>query len=151
MPQDLNNQQSMRGTIFMDEMDNNMPPPSLREGYTAMQNASQVGKVDPNGLDQHEPGAKLDYGKPDTSLLLMFGKALIAVAEVGTFGAAKYTRGGWLDVEDGITRYTAALLRHVFAEDTEPMDPDSGLYHDAHAAWNALARLELRLREGDVQ
>lgn len=106
---------------------------------------------DPNGLDQHKPGAKLDYGKPDTSLLLMFGKALVAVAEVGTFGAAKYTRGGWLDVEDGITRYTAALLRHVFAEDTEPMDADSGLYHDAHAAWNALARLELRLREGDVQ
>ena len=113
--------------------------------------ASKVPEIDPHGLDQHAPGAKVDAGKPDTSLLLMFGKALIAVAEVGTFGAAKYTRGGWQHVENGRTRYTAAMLRHVFAEDNEPMDTDSGLYHDAHAAWNALARLELRLREGDVR
>lgn len=105
---------------------------------------------DPNGLDQHEPGAKNDFGKPDASLLLMFGKALRAVAGVGTFGAEKYTRGGWQHVENGRERYTAAMLRHVFEEEYELLDSDSGLYHDAHAAWNALARLELRIRESST-
>ena len=105
-----------------------------------------MSEEDPNGLGQHEPGAKLDRGKPDASLLLLFGKALTAVAEVGTFGAAKYTRGGWQHVEDGVNRYTAALLRHVCQEEYEQLDPDSGLRHAAHAAWNALARLELQLR-----
>jgi hypothetical protein len=105
--------------------------------------------VDPNGYEQHEPGAKLDAGKPDASLLLMFGQALIAVSEVGTHGAAKYTRGGWQSVPDGYNRYTAALLRHVFEENSNLYDDGeggSGLLHAAHAAWNALARLELELR-----
>ena len=101
---------------------------------------------DPNGLDQHSPGAKLDHGKPDASLLLMFGQALSAVAQVGTFGASKYTRGGWEHVDDGQNRYTAAMLRHVFAEHYEDVDPDSGISHAAHAAWNAIARLELQIR-----
>ncbi len=104
-------------------------------------------EVDPNGVDQHALGAKLDSGKPDASLLLMFGKALAHVAEVGTFGAEKYTRGGWEHVLDGENRYTAAMLRHVLQEHYESVDPDSGLLHAAHTAWNALARLELLLRE----
>ncbi len=106
-----------------------------------------MSEEDPHGLKQHDAGAKLDQGKPDASLLLMFGRALREVAEVGTFGAAKYTRGGWQSVLDGINRYTAALLRHVFVEHYERLDTDSGLLHAAHAAWNALARLELMLRE----
>jgi hypothetical protein len=77
----------------------------------------------------------------------MFGKALTAVAEIGTFGARKYTRGGWQYVEGGRDRYTAALLRHLLKENYESTDPDSGLLHAAHAAWNALARLDLILRE----
>lgn len=106
-------------------------------------------ELDPTGRSQNEPGAKLDAGKPDASLLLMFGRALEAVAVVGTFGARKYTRGGWQQVPDGINRYTAAMLRHVLKENHEPRDLDSGLLHAAHATWNALARLELMLREGD--
>lgn len=101
---------------------------------------------DPDGLGQHQPGAKLDGTKPDASLLLLFSRALLAVAEVGTFGAKKYSRGGWQYVADGYTRYTAALLRHLFASSYEDNDTDSGLLHDAQVAWNALARLELRLR-----
>lgn len=106
-----------------------------------------VDEVDPDGIGQHTSGAKLDDGKPDTSLLLMFGRALLAVAEIGTFGAKKYTRGGWQEVVRGRERYTAAELRHVFKEHYEDHDPDSGLLHAAHGAWNALARLELILRE----
>ena len=102
---------------------------------------------DPHGKDPHQSGAKLDAGKPDLSLLLMFGHALTEVGRIGTFGAEKYTRGGWQDVTDGRNRYTAALLRHLCQESYEEMDTDSGLLHAAHAAWNALARLELQLRE----
>jgi hypothetical protein len=102
---------------------------------------------DPHGLEQHTYGAKLDSGKPDLSLLLMFGHALEEVGRVGTFGADKYTRGGWQGVASGHNRYTAALLRHLCKEHYEEMDADSGLLHAAHAAWNALARLELILRE----
>lgn len=108
-----------------------------------------MNEVDPHGIGQHQEGAKLDAGKPDASLLLMFGKALTEVAQVGTFGARKYTRGGWQSVADGRNRYTAAMLRHVFKENNEDHDTDSGLLHAAHAAWNALARLELMLREED--
>ena len=77
-----------------------------------------------DGIDQHEAGAKLDAGKPDMSLLLMFGKALMAVAQVGTGGKLKYTRGGRQFVDDGINRYTAAMLRHIFTEYYEEMDSD---------------------------
>lgn len=102
---------------------------------------------DPNGIEQHAPGAKLDEGKPDTGLLQMFGRALLAVSEVGTFGASKYSRGGWRSVPNGVDRYTAALGRHFLEEGFEKIDPDSNLLHAAHLAWNALARLELILEE----
>lgn len=105
------------------------------------------GESDPTGRDQHEPGAKTDAGKPDLSLLILFGRALTAVGEVGTYGAEKYTRGGWQTVPDGINRYTAALLRHVFQEQTDRYDSDLPVLHAAQVAWNALARLELILRE----
>lgn len=107
-----------------------------------------VKEIDPNGINQHDVGAKCDAGKPDLSLLLLFGRALMAVGSVGTFGAKKYTRGGWQEVPDGKNRYTAALLRHLMYEgEGEEIDRDSGLHHAAHAAWNALARLEFILRE----
>lgn len=109
--------------------------------------------TDPNNIDQHSGGAKLDAGKPDMSLLLMFGKALYETMRVGTGGKIKYSRGGWQEVPDGINRYTAAMLRHVFEEHYEEFDPDlveylgEPTYHAAAVAWNALARLELMLRE----
>lgn len=108
---------------------------------------------DPKGLEASQPGAKLDSGKPDASLLLHFGKALSAVAEVGTAGAKKYSRGGWQEVDDGVNRYTAAMLRHLLAENYETFDKDISAYlgkdvrHAASVAWNALARLELILRQ----
>jgi hypothetical protein len=105
------------------------------------------GESDPNGIGQHEAGAKTDEGKPQASLLLLFGKALRAVARVGTFGAIKYTRGGWQSVPDGINRYTDALLRHLLEENYEEYDRDLPVLHAAQVAWNALARLELIIRE----
>ena len=43
-----------------------------------------IKEVDPYGKGQHDAGAKNDAGKPDASLLLMFGRALNEVAAVGT-------------------------------------------------------------------
>ncbi|AUR97649.1 hypothetical protein NVP1243O_26 [Vibrio phage 1.243.O._10N.261.54.B5] len=104
---------------------------------------------DPNGIDQHDNGAKLDAGKPMAGRLLgMFGGALMAVSEVGTFGAKKYTEGGWQHVEDGFKRYDDAGMRHFLKRGMgEEFDADSELPHLAHEAWNALAKLELYLRD----
>lgn len=106
-------------------------------------------EADPHGKDAHQPGAKLDAGKLRAGLVLGgFSRALAAVAAVGTHGAAKYTDNGWVEVPDGVSRYTDAMWRHLLTEAAgEARDRDSGLHHAAHAAWNALARLDLMLRE----
>lgn len=104
-------------------------------------------ETDPTGRDFHEPGAKADEGKVFASLLLDFALALTEVAKVGTYGATKYSRGGWQHVPDGITRYADAEMRHLLASRHEERDKDSGLRHEAQKLWNGIARLELKLRE----
>lgn len=103
-------------------------------------------------MNQHEPGAKLDEGKAKARLTYLdFPRAQLAVAAIGTFGADKYTERGWEQVPDGFERYTDAMLRHLLSEGSgELRDPESNMLHAAHAAWNALARLELMLREMEV-
>ena len=102
---------------------------------------------DPNGTDQHAAGAKLDAGKIQAGILKDFSLALKAVAEVGTFGANKYARGGWQSVPNGIARYEDAFWRHLLQERHEPIDADSGMPHEWHLVWNALAHLEMVLRK----
>lgn len=105
-------------------------------------------EVDPTGRKAGEAGAKLDGGKNRLGLVLFgFAGALQEVGRVGTYGAAKYSDNGWMTVPDGERRYTDAMFRHLLKEaGGETADPDTGLPHAAHAAWNALARLELALR-----
>lgn len=98
-------------------------------------------------MDQHRPGAKLDSGKIQAGVLGQFSLALLAVGEVGTYGATKYSRGGWQHVENGVERYDDAKWRHMLAGYREEIDEESGLLHAAHEAWNALAKLELILRD----
>lgn len=90
-------------------------------------------------------GAKFDSGKVDMQLVISgFAHALYEVSAVATFGAKKYTRDGWKQVDDAHHRYSAALHRHINAHERgELADPESGLSHLAHAAWNALAILQL--------
>lgn len=93
---------------------------------------------------------KYDAGKPCIyrGVVDYFPRAVIAVGEISTFGANKYAWKGWEGVEDGVARYSDAMMRHIMYEAKgEEFDPDSGLRHAAHAAWGALARLELMLRE----
>ena len=106
-------------------------------------------EADPHGKKPSEAGAKLDAGKNRLGLVLCgFARALQEVGRVGTYGANKYTDNGWMEVPDGERRYTDAMLRHLMREATgEEHDPDTGLHHAAHAAWNALARLDLALRK----
>lgn len=93
---------------------------------------------------------KYDGGKPCAfrGVVQYFPRATLAVASISTFGAQKYAWKGWEGVEDGINRYSDAMVRHLLKEGMgEEFDPDSGLLHAAHTAWGALARLELILRE----
>jgi len=103
---------------------------------------------DPTGRSAKDGGAKLDAGKPRLGLVLGgFANALIEVGKVGTLGAAKYSDNGWMTVPNAKERYTDAELRHCLKRLAgEIYDPEWGLLHLAHNAWNSLALLELELR-----
>lgn len=117
---------------------------SLCQTFSALNDV----ETDPTGRQPSDPGAKLDAGKPRLGLVFMgFARALQEVGKVGTFGAHEYSDDGWIDVPDGRRRYTDAMFRHFIREAIgEECDRKSGLKHAAHAAWNALAWLDLDLR-----
>lgn len=111
-------------------------------------------EYDPTGKSANEKGSKLDAGKPAVfrGLLDYFPRACIAVADVSTRGAQKYTWKGWESVPDGENRYLDAMSRHVLYEaidglfDVGPGGLGEDVLHRAQIAWNALAALELTLR-----
>lgn len=97
---------------------------------------------------------KYDAGKPCMwrGLIDYFPRACLAVGNISTFGAKKYAWAGWEKVDDGINRYSDAMVRHMMKEAMgEEVDPDSNMMHAAHTAWGALARLELILREKEAE
>lgn len=100
-----------------------------------------------NPLDTKDK--KYDSGKIMVGLMKKdFSKALVAVAEVTTYGVKKYNQpGSWRLVENAYDRYEDALGRHDLEMLVEHRDKESGLLHAAHRAWNALATLELLLEE----
>jgi hypothetical protein len=113
---------------------------------------------DPSGIDAKTPGAKLDAGKSPVfqGVLQYFPRALEAVAFVSEYGANKYAWKGWEKVQNGINRYANAAGRHILKEAIEgPWDLASmndpkfpaNILHKSQTAWNALASLELYLRE----
>lgn len=105
---------------------------------------------DPTGALPGSPGSKLDAGKSPVrrGLLEYFPRACMAVANVSQFGANKYCWKGWETVPEGVDRYGDAGVRHICKAAIEgENDSDSELLHASHEAWNALARLELILRE----
>lgn len=130
------------------------PPPSAhtspRSGEV-MRGGVIAKETDPSGKSPHEAGAKLDAGKRRDGLVLLgFSRALAAVSAVGSYGANKYTDNGWMSVPNGQARYTDAMLRHLLSEASgELTDKDTGLLHAAHGAWNALARLDLMIRDSE--
>lgn len=110
-------------------------------------------EFDPNGVAAGSPGSKLDAGKPKVvqGVLRYFPRAIQAVAGISEFGANKYLWNGWESVPDGVARYEEAEVRHILKEEIEGIDDyDSLLHHKSHKAWNALASLELFLREQEA-
>jgi hypothetical protein len=91
-------------------------------------------------------GVKGDQGKPPIfrGVFVQFPRAIESIAILSRFGANKYSWENWKHVDQGIDRYSDAMLRHLVAETKgEILDPESGLPHAWSTAWNALARLEL--------
>lgn len=119
--------------------------------YNPAQFTTPFVEKDPHGIDQHAPGSKLDSGKQLAGVLLDFSRALSKVADIGTFGAQKYTRRGWEAVPNGEERYTDAMVRHLLKHGQgEEFDPDHGIEHLAAVIWNACAALELKLRREEA-
>ena len=89
-------------------------------------------------------GEKHDQGKPQFRLIPM--KALTEQAKVLTFGAMKYSPGGWKAVPDAHNRYLDAAFRHLVAySQGDCYDEESGLPHLAHAQCCLSFLLELDL------
>jgi len=110
-------------------------------------------EADPQGKDPKAGGSKLDSGKSPVAqgAIQYFPRAIREVANLSGAGAAKYSWKGWETVDDGLNRYNNAMVRHQLAEAIEGLYDDqpggTGLLHATAVAWNALAALELLLRD----
>lgn len=112
-------------------------------------------KVDVEDKEAVKTGAvKYDAGKSPIfkGCLSYFPRAMEGVATVSAFGATKYAWRGWVNVPNGLDRYSDALVRHLVNESKgEILDSESGLPHHLHALWNAAARSELMLIDEALQ
>jgi len=89
---------------------------------------SQLGK---------ETAARFDSGKPRYDLIPPY--ALHEIVLVYTYGCHKYDPDNWWK---GMKwrKVIGPMLRHIYKWlRGEKYDPESGLHHLAHAAWNAIA------------
>lgn len=99
-------------------------------------------------LTDNGSGKKYDTGKPMVGTLArVFPHALMAIGECIEFGTHKYPDpNNWKKVDGAKTRYLDSLMRHLLKHYMGiTKDEETGLPHLAHAAWNALAILELEL------
>ena len=115
--------------------------PEEEEEMERMVVASMLNKTDT------AVGRKFDAGKVDYTLVPWDG--LEEVVKVLEFGARKYARDNWQQVEGGMQRYQAAAFRHMIAYNQgEKVDPETGLSHLAHAGCCLLFLLSLEKRNG---
>lgn len=97
-----------------------------------------------------QEGTKNDKGKRLLyTMLKQFSLALNEVTKCSEYGHEKYKHDdtdwdNFSRLENAYDRYSNGLVRHLLSENE---DEESGLDHDAHVAWNALARLECKLRK----
>lgn len=102
-------------------------------------------------------GKKYSEDKPKVGMLLsQMSRALAAVSMVATHGNKKYTEDEFWDenfakVPNAFEQYSDAMGRHILLESCEETDSDSKIPHEVHVAWNALARLEIKLRENEKE
>ena len=109
-------------------------------------------KTSSNGVEGAlPPFRKADAGKPRPTLLP--AKALQNIVEVLEFGAEKYGRDNWRNVDDP-QRYLDAALRHLSAmqiEGLRTVDKESGLPHIDHAACCLLFLSEIFREDWDAE
>lgn len=102
-------------------------------------------------MESDKKGTKFDSNKPDAYLLFQdFPRALQEISKLANMGAhKKYAPHNWQYLEDGKQRYSSALVRHMIEEILCPdyVECDEVFLHATAVAWNAIARLELILRE----
>lgn len=97
-------------------------------------------------------GIKYDGDKPRLAeMIIDFKEPLLELCKVWEFGANKYSKSNWKLVDNGIDRYTNAMLRHLVQEEDNPVDDESLLLHASHIAFNALARLYFILQERQLK
>jgi len=85
-------------------------------------------------------GVKFDQGKNRYDLIP--GYALNELAKIYTYGTKKYDDNNW---RKGMKwgRIFGAMMRHAWAFwRGESLDPESGLHHLAHAAWQCFTLIE---------
>jgi len=123
--------------------------------------APTVSYIDTEEEDKEEAGEELkgvktDSSKVDISVLFkQFPRALTAVAEASAYGHQKYIEHdldmlNFTRVENAESRYRGALMRHERDRYTDGyLDSESNLPHIYHKAWNALAELEMHLKNID--
>lgn len=103
---------------------------------------------------QQQQGVKYDGGKPAAGWLLeVFPNALMCLGKVIRKGQEKYPNpNNWKYLEQAEIRYRDALMRHLLKKyGGQSTDEETGLSHLAHAAWNALALLELELMKDNKE
>ena len=70
------------------------------------------------------------------------------IARVYTAEANKDWPNQWQDLPNGYERYKGAMLRHLCeVEKGNDIDKETGCYHIAQVAWNAIAMLHFKLKE----
>lgn len=96
-------------------------------------------------------GIKYDNGKLRLAEMIVdFRVPLEELCKVWEFGADKYEKSNWKKLDNGIDRYSNALMRHLIAEDICIYDNESNLLHAAHIAFNALARLHFIIENEEL-
>ena len=95
-------------------------------------------------------GLKDDTGKLRFDLIT--SESLTGMAEVLTLGANKYEANSWQNVEDGIDKHYASLMRHLIQwRQGEILDEESKLSHIKHVLTNAMFLLHHESKKNNEQ
>lgn len=85
--------------------------------------------------------ARFNSGKIRYDLIPPY--ALEQVARIYTFGSLKYSDNNWWKGFKWRKDTFGCILRHIYKwVRGESIDPESGVHHLAHAAWNCFALIE---------
>lgn len=97
---------------------------------------------------KHIESVKNDRKDGKVRMELLPWPELEQIAKVYTAGAEKYGPHTWENLPDGYERYKGAMLRHLTeVEKGNAIDEDTGCFHAAQVAWNAIAMLHFKMKE----